>query len=313
MKAYDSNKLETIIEQEIKFQNHRLSTEVFWEYLSQFALSDANDKTRRELKNYLNEDFRRFCYTFSILPNIDRSYDVFEIGSNPYYLTALLKEYTNYRVDCSNCFNDMDSSLYCGEQELVNEAGTKLIRIPFINLNIEKNWYQKNTGGGYDVVCFCEVIEHMIESPIKALLNINCMLKRDGYLVMSTPNVNRLENVAKMIAGANIYDPYSGYGQYGRHNREYNKHELAQMLNLCGFQIEIMFSSNVHTEYGKHYFDIGSIMALVQTIPYRDLDLGQYIFIRAKKIGNVESVEAPEWLYRSLSEPIIRIGKRVQE
>lgn len=136
------------IEQEIKFQNDKLSTEVFWEYLSQFALSDANDKTRQELKNYLNEDFRRFCYTFSILPNIEQSYDVFEIGSNPCYLTALLKEYTNYHVDCSNCFNDADSSLYCAQQELVNEARTRSIKIPFINLNIEKNWYQKNAGGG---------------------------------------------------------------------------------------------------------------------------------------------------------------------
>lgn len=111
---------------------------------------------------------------------------------------------------------------------------------------------------------------------------------------MSTPNVNRLENVAKMIAGANIYDLYSGYDQYGRHNREYNKHELAQMLSLCGFQIEIMFSSNVHTEHGGQYFDIESIMKLIETISYRDLDLGQYIFIRAKKIQDVDLVEAPE-------------------
>lgn len=127
---------------------------------------------------------------------------------------------------------------------------------------------------------------------------------------MSTPNVNRLENVAKMIAGANIYDPYSGYGQYGRHNREYNKHELAQMLNLCGFQIEIMFSSNVHAEHGGQYFDIGSIMRLIETISYRDLDLGQYIFIRAKKIQDVDLVEAPEWLYRSLPDRMIKVGER---
>ncbi len=36
--------------------------------------------------------------------------------------------------------------------------------------------------------------------------------------------VSRLENVCRMIAGVNIYDPYSGYRPYGRHNRENNKH-----------------------------------------------------------------------------------------
>jgi hypothetical protein len=58
--------------------------------------------------------------------------------------------------------------------------------------------------------------------------------------------VSRLENVAKMIAGANIYDPYSGCRPYGRHNREYNKHELYLLLNYLGFTIDAMFTADVH-------------------------------------------------------------------
>lgn len=151
----------------------------------------------------------------------------------------------------------------------------------------------------------------MIESPIRALLNINAMLKRDGILILSTPNVNRLENVARMIAGANIYDPYSGYGKYGRHNREYNKHELAQILTLCGFEIEIMFSANVHQEYAVNYYNnVEKIAELLAAIPYRELDLGQYIFIRARKVRDVDSVIAPEWLYRSLATDVIMRGEQ---
>lgn len=165
-------------------------------------------------------------------------------------------------------------------------------------------------GKGYEIVCFCEVIEHMIESPIKALLNINAMLKDNGILIMSTPNVNRLENVARMIAGANLYDPYSGYGKYGRHNREYNKHELFQMLTLCGFEIEIMFSANVHTEYAPNYFqNVRKLVDVLSDIPNREFDLGQYIFIRAKKVCNINHVTAPEWLYRSLASNEICCGE----
>ena len=292
---------------DLKLQNH-LSKEKFWEFLSQYALADADERAREELKNYLKEDFLRFCYTFSLLPKIDQPYEVFEIGGNPYYLTALMKKYTNYKITCSNFFNDKDTAFYQEKQLLVNADGTKSIPMPYVNLNIEKNWYKENR----DVVCFCEVVEHMVESPVRALLNINKMLKVQGYLVMSTPNVNRLENVARMIAGANIYDPYSGYGQYGRHNREYNKHELAQMLSMCGFEIEVMFTSNVHEEYAGNYFDVEKVLSLVKEIPNRELDLGQYIFIRARKVKDVEKVEIPGWLYRSMGEKWIRQGDRIK-
>lgn len=285
-----------------------LTTDMFWKFLSQYALADADERARAELKNYLKEDFLRFCRTFSLLPDIDQEYEVFEIGGNPYYLTALMKKYTNYKVTCSNFFNDQDTSCYQAEQVLVNADGTGSIPMPYINLNIEKNWYQENR----DLVCFCEVIEHMVESPLRALLNINKMLKKHGYLVMSTPNVNRLENVARMAAGANIYDPYSGYGQYGRHNREYNKHELSQMLCMCGFEIEVMVTANVHEEYAGNYFDVEKLLTLVREIPNRELDLGQYIFIRAKKVKDVESVEVPGWLYRSMSDGWIYRGDGIK-
>lgn len=296
-----------ILRAELKLQNGYTEKE-FWKFLSQYALRDADQRARAELKNYLRGDFRRFCYTFSLLPNIEKAYNILEIGGNPYYLTALMKRYTNYNVQCSNFFNCQDTNYYIGEQELVSNIGEESIRIPWVNLNIEKNWSEQNL----DLVCFCEVFEHMIESPIKALLNINKMLMVGGYLVMTTPNANRLENIAKMIAGANIYDLYSGYGLYGRHNREYNMHELKQLLTISGFQVENIFSSNVHAEYGANYFNINKIMRLIKEIPNRELELGQYIFIRAKKIKDVDMAEAPEWLYRSMEDKFIKTGERAQ-
>ncbi|CAH2771099.1 MAG: hypothetical protein CBARDCOR_1238, partial [uncultured Caballeronia sp.] len=80
------------------------------------------------------------------------------------------------------------------------------------------------------------------------------MLKDDGTLVLTTPNVNRLENVARMIVGANIYDPYSDYGPYGRHNREY-KHELYTMLTYLGFPVEEIFTADVNPNLSANYLD----------------------------------------------------------
>ena len=300
MKKIEENLNPPIILQE------KLTLSQFSDYLNDLILDDANELTQaKELKNYLAEDFKRFCYTFSLLPEIDQEKKLLEIGGNPYYLTALMKKYTNYEIICTNCFNDDDSRYYESLQTLSEKRGVKTY-IPWINLNIEKNYLEEE----FEIVCFCEVIEHMIESPLRALLNINAMLKDSGTLIMSTPNVNRIENVARMIAGANLYDPYSGYGKYGRHNREYNKHELFQMLALCGFEIEVMFSANVHSEYAFNYYNnLEKIAEALLEIPNRELDLGQYIFIKAKKLCDVNSVVAPNWLYRSLETETICRGE----
>ena len=41
------------------------------------------------------------------------------------------------------------------------------------------------------------------------------VLKPLGAMILTNPNVVRLENVAKLMSGANVYDAYSGYGPYG--------------------------------------------------------------------------------------------------
>ena len=84
------------------------------------------------------------------------------------------------------------------------------------------------------------------------------------------------------------------------------------MLSMCGFEIEVMFTSNVHEEYAGNYFDVEKVLSLVKEIPNRELDLGQYIFIRARKVKDVEKVEIPGWLYRSMGEKWIRQGDRIK-
>ena len=302
-------KLDRLFEHELVLQNG-LTVDDFRSYLEDAHLSGSGPREIAELKNYLNEDFGRFCYTFSLLPDIDSPYRVLEIGGNPYYMTALMKKFTNYDVKCSNFFRDDDLSYYWAAQTLI--CGGEEIRMDSVNLNIEKNYYCED-GQPMDLVCFCEVIEHLIESPVKALLNVNKMLKQDGYLILSTPNVCRIENVARMIAGANLYDPYSGYGLYGRHNREFSRHEINLLLNLCGFEAEVMFTSDVHQEYAHNYYNVGKLMKLINTVPNRNADLGQYIFVRARKIRDVDAVELPDWLNRSRNDMTETPGSNVAD
>jgi len=147
----------------------------------------------------------------------------------------------------------------------------------------------------FDIVLSCEIIEHLLMDPVKFLREIRRVFKSNGQLILTTPNVSRLENVARMISGVNIYDPYSGYGPYGRHNREYNKHELYLLLNYMGFDIQYMFSADVHENNAWHYLDLTTFQ---NQLKFREADLGQYIFLRAIKSG-FDQGRKPSWLYCS--------------
>lgn len=120
-------------------------------------------------------------------------------------------------------------------------------------------------------------------------------MKPDGVLILTTPNIARLENVAKIIQGFNIYDPYSGYGPYGRHNREYSLGELRKLLEFEGFKVDISYTADVHYNPANSYLGGEDLKKITSA---RGADLGQYIFIKAIKT-DVNKVKRPSWLYRS--------------
>ena len=148
------------------------------------------------------------------------------------------------------------------------------------------------------MVLFCEIIEHLLSDPVHTLTEIRRVLKSTGVMVLTTPNAARLENVCKMVAGVNIYDAYSGYGPYGRHNREYTKHDLFLLLSANGFQIETLFTADVHDDFANTSSVLPDLESLVAS---RQPDLGQYIFCRSNLEANAKSLAAvrPEWLFRS--------------
>lgn len=247
----------------------------------------------QEMQSYCAEDWRRFVYTWGMVRDLNGN--ALELGSNPYFTTALLFEFTNLSITCAN---------YFGEANAHRSTDTMLYRDPangearqrdltFANFNIEHERFPFEDAR-FDVVLFCEILEHLTQDPCRALREIRRVLREGGRLILTTPNVARLENVARLIAGANLYDPYSGYGPYGRHNREYTRHELSLILDWAGFDIEQAFTADVHPERSRDFYNVP--MGLFSAV--RMHDLGQYIFIRAKAVRQPHA-RRPAWLYRS--------------
>ena len=250
-----------------------------------------------ELAAYVTEDFERFVITWQLVSG--RGGPALEIGANPYFTTVLLREFTELDLTLTNSFGEHSADV--GTQVVSYRQAAHRVDVTehftFAHLNVECDPFPFEDGS-FDTVVFCEVVEHLLSDPIRALCEINRVLAAGGALVISTPNVARLENVARLVAGANIYDPYSGYGPYGRHNREFTRHELVRLLEFCGFDVEHHFTADVHPHHAHAYADVERLAPLLGG---RLQDLGQYLFCRATKAA-APRCGRPVELFRSWSQ-----------
>jgi 2-polyprenyl-3-methyl-5-hydroxy-6-metoxy-1,4-benzoquinol methylase len=85
----------------------------------------------------------------------------------------------------------------------------------------------------FDGVLFTEVLEHLLYDPRKLVDEIYRVMRPNGELVVSTPNVLRIENKIKVILGRNIYPRHENFyfsDLYRRHNREYTMQELIDLF-----------------------------------------------------------------------------------
>jgi len=254
----------------------------------------VEDAPRQEMYNYASHDFERFVRTVGLVEGLSGC--CLELGANPYFTTLLLSEFTELDLTLANFFSETHPDQatqkvrYLSAKDCINQEKS----FDFHHFNVESSDFPFKTGP-FDVVIFAEIIEHLLNDPCAVIREIKRVLKPGGHLILTTPNVARLENVAKMIMGVNIYDPYSGYGPYGRHNREYNQHELSLLMEHEGFTSEVMYTADVHPSGVENFL---SLSQLPDFSAARAASLGQYLFTRFRATGDEPSTR-PSWLYRS--------------
>ncbi len=116
--------------------------------------------------------------------------------------------------------------------------------IPFNGLNLRhsKLPYESNS---LDIVIICEVIEHLNFNPLPVLMEINRVLKNDGYIYIGMPNQSRIQNRLKLLLGKTIHSPIGHFFKQldrndnmivGLHWREYTLIEVIQMIEKMGFE-----------------------------------------------------------------------------
>ena len=244
--------------------------------------------TPAEMDGYIGEASLRFGATIELLrPHIAHGLQVklLEIGSNPYFLTLMLKDNFPDLVCTGVNYFEGSYPVQSMQRQLVNDPQGRLSEVSFFHANVEEHSLEALRA--FDVCLFCEVIEHLPFDPAWALYNIVRTLRLGGILLLTTPNPARLENLEKMIRHrATFSDPVSGYGIHGRHNREYSASELVELCSETGLTI-----LNTHT------------IDVVPTLYSRDAEakgFGAYHMILAR-LDETARLFRPAWLYRSFA------------
>lgn len=229
-----------------------------------------------------------------LVPNPKERGRLLELGSPPFHITLMLQKFRNYDLSLTGYASDGRPEI---RQTVTSPDYAEQHDFVCTCFNAEQDTfpYPDNT---FDVVTWCEVIEHLTENPVHTLAEIHRVLKPGGALVLSTPNASRADSIVNFLLGRNIYDPYHlGSPLKGsRHSREYTLAELKELLEGCGYSVDRAQDIDIYPPEGRKRaafrWLLENVVARVTKGNYRF-----HLFVRARKTATPFRYYFPERLY----------------
>lgn len=188
----------------------------------------------QHVKNYLFSSYYRIQeivqHTYS---KVDPNKKILDIGIGYGFYDIILKD--NFYLNITGMEIKSNMPAYCRLTQLHN------IEIISEELSKKPTSIPDNS---FDFVILSEVIEHLRISPFRALLEIKRILKPQGFLLLTTPNIARLPNVLKLLSGTNIIETFPNddndivhITDEMSHIREYTMQELKILIEQAGYEI----------------------------------------------------------------------------
>lgn len=189
-----------------------------------------------EHEGYLREMKHRYVFLLNKLEEtVPAGGRVLDAGASPGLFTLLMRRCGRDAVG-ADLYPELRFPAATGtvDTNLFMDMGIPVVKIDIVNAPLPFS------DGCFDAVMMNETIEHLVGSPLPALLEIRRVLKPDGRLFMTTPNVTALSNRARFLLGRNIHTPVEvlvKVAQYKCHNREYTMSDLEELCAFAGFRV----------------------------------------------------------------------------
>lgn len=167
---------------------------------------------------------------------------ILEVGATPYFLTLAMKS-AGLSVIAVDKLSEYS-------RKIIEETNLGVIDcdIETMPLPIESN--------SFDHVIFNEVFEHLRIDPIHTLREIYRVIKPDGRLWLSTPNLGSLKGITNLlfkneawaVVGGGVYEQYASLEKMGfvGHVREYTSREVSDFLKNIGFKVENVIYRDIY-------------------------------------------------------------------
>lgn len=228
---------------------------------------------RAVFKNKWGFDFGYGCTTrFDMLKHIDLKHPgsaILDIGCS---LGANLVFLKNIDATCEVCGVELDEHTACIAQNFadVRAADVETIDIP--------EWQ-----GKFDYIIMGDLIEHLV-NPWEALRKIKKMLRPDGQILASIPNILNIDTMMYLLSGR---FHYTDNGVLDRtHMRFFTKQEMLDLFAIAGYNAEVVGANpviNTDPEMNNLYDRLTKELSGLQSVQVDVEQLGtlQYI-IRGK-------------------------------
>jgi glycosyltransferase involved in cell wall biosynthesis/SAM-dependent methyltransferase len=243
-------------------------------------------------QGYILKHQHRLLDTLALIPKGDGAQRLLELSSYR-QMPPLIHRYGKYAEVVTTAY-------WHGEperkpQSMRNATTGETLHFDFIRLNAERDRFPF-ADEYFDVALCCELIEHLSEDPLHMLTELNRILKWEGLVIITTPNITSAISIQAALRGRSpyIFGHYNRenlyYGLSDRHNREYTPEDVRIALEAAGFEVVKLFTRDTWNKPGPE------VLQLLKTtnVP---LDLrGDNIFAVGRKVSaHIERY--PEQLY----------------
>ena len=185
---------------------------------------------------------RRYEHDLARVRRLYRDGDILEVGSLPCHLTVALK-LAGFPVIGIDVAPERAQALIDGYRLRIERCDIEREPLPFDD-------------DRFDCVVFAEVFEHLRVDPQFTLSELNRVMRLGGHLLLTTPNLYSVQNIARFVLGHGTNDPVSAFSQLRRlghmgHVREYAPDEIRRFLAHAGFRVSETGFHHYHYPRGK--------------------------------------------------------------
>jgi len=244
-----------------------------------------------------------------IIKHIESDTAVLELGPATGYLTEYMKEKLNCSVDCVEISPEMAgvAEKYCRHMLVAD--------LDEIDL---KEQLKEET---YDCILMTDILEHLKENE-KILKSCRMLLKENGKLILSVPNIAHASIIGSLLKGKFEYRDEGLLDQ--THIRFFTRKSIADLLEKCRFSIETIETVQKlpeDTEVGDSLIDLSvdlqnAILNRKDSLTYQfiiicKLDYGDALEYSKNDSTEVSAIDLRRSFIMSLNERISKLDSEL--